>query len=346
MKKVLILALIMLTSTLSFGQGDFNKWAVSGEFGVHAVSDQSALVTDMFNHYGVGVRYNINEIVGVGLRGGLDNIHLETIEGDYVNMDYKRVNMEASISLFEILRLRHKNINFLLHGGPGIAFVDTNTGYEGRMMNVTGGMTALVKLSSSLAFQIDYTSSVHLSQDRTLDGAFDINNAGINSVVDNLSAGFVVYFGKKNREHADWYVPEPIEPIVPVINNITQVTEVREITKVVEQKCDCIIREFVFFEHDKFEVLQSERNSITQIVKYLTDNPDAKLLINGYASPTKSSADYNLELSSKRINAVVAKLELMGIPSSRIKTFAGGKDFNYSDEDIQEMGRRVELIIE
>ena len=349
MKKVLILAFIMLTSVLTYGQDEYNKWAIGGEFGIHSVSDASAIVTDNFNHYGLDVRYNINTIVAVGLRGGLDNLHLNTVDGDYVNMNYSRINAETSISLFEILRLRHKYINFRLHGGPGISFIDTDNGYEGRVMNVTGGMTALLKLSRSMAFKVDYTSAVHLSQDRTLDGAYDINNAGINSVVDNLSAGLVVYLGKKGKEHADWYVEPTPEPIVPVVNNITQVIEVRETVKEVLVKEP--FREYVFFEHDKFDVtvesdlIKQPQNPLYKAKVYMMENQFDILVVTGFASDTESSNDYNFNLSKDRVDNVKQKLVDMGVPANRIEVNPKGKDFDYSNKNVHDIARRVDLTI-
>ena len=356
MKKVIILALVMLVTVMSYGQrSEYNRVAIGIETGIHSVSDQSAVVTDNFNHFGLNVRYNINELFGVGLSGGFDNINVRTLTFDNVDLNYGRVNLEATISVFELLRLRHKYINFLVHGGPGVAFINTDNGYSENPMNVAGGITGLLKLSRSMSLKVDYTSSVHLSQDRTLDGEFDINNAGINSVVDNLSAGLVFYIGRKDddgnkRQHADWYVAPKPEPIVPVINNITQFTEVREVTKEVLVKEP--FREYVFFEHDKFDVtfksdlVKQPQNPLYKTKVYMDENQFAVLLVTAFASDTKSSNKYNLELSKKRAENVKAKLVDMGVPANRIKIDYRGKDFDYSESTVHDMARRVELSIE
>jgi len=355
MKKVLILVILMVMPFVTFAQGDFNKFSIGIETGMHSVSDQSAIVTDNYNHFGADVRYNINELFGVGIRGGYDNINVNTIQGNPVNLDYGRINLEATISVFELLRLRHKYINLLVHGGPGVAFIRTDNGYSENPMNVAGGITALVKLSRSLAFKVDYTSSIHLSQDRTLDGFTDITNAGINSVVDNLSAGLVFYIGKKDkngnkRQHADWYVTPTVEPVVPVINNITQVTEVREIIKTEVAKKE--FREFVFFNHDEYDItnesdyVKPSQNAIYKAKSFLIENPESKLVITSYASATKSTSEYNQTLSQKRGDDVKNKLVSMGISSDRIRVVANGKDLNYSNELVHDMARRVELTIE
>ena len=340
MKNLILGILLLATITMT---AQYNKLSVGGEFGIHSVSDQSALVTENFNHYGLDVRYNINELVGAGLRFGFDNIQLSSLKYDYVKMNYGRINTDISISLFEILRLRHKNINFLIHGGPGIAFIDTDNGYHERLMNIAGGITSLVKITDDVALRLDYTSSAHLTQEKTLDGKYDIKNAGINSIVDNLSLGVTIYLGDK-KQHADWYVPEEVV-VTPVVNHITH-KNITEVTKVINNVCECEFREFVFFDHDKYDIRENKLNAINKAFDYLVRNPESKLLIRGFASATKSSAEYNLELSQNRGNAIKIKLVQMGVAGSRIAIDAEGKDYNYASEDIHDMARRVELIVE
>jgi outer membrane protein OmpA-like peptidoglycan-associated protein len=351
MKKVIILALLMIASTLSYGQDEYNKWAVSAETGSHSVSDASALVDDNYNHFGLDLRYNINEIVGVGVRGAFDNLSLVTIEGNSVETDYLRLNAEATVSVFEILKLRHKNINLLFHGGPGASFVDVSDGsYNGKLFNMSGGMTALLKLSRSFAFKVDYSSTIHLSQDRTLDGAFDIPNAGVNSVVDNLSVGLVYYWGKGKKknggekndlQHADWYSAPT--PIYEIIENITQVAPVTNITQVINN-CDCSADENVYFENDEDVIEIQGLNAIEKVANLLALDAAATVELTGSASPTATtSIDYDLDLSERRVKAVRDKLINLGVSSSRITTKFVGKDIQRSY--IHEFARKVSLIV-
>lgn len=349
MKKVILFIGIFLITFTNFGQ--YRKWAIGGEFGAHSVSDESAIATDPYNHWGVDVRYNVNEIVGVGLEYGKDNLALESVTGERSNLDFTRVHAKATLSVFELLRLPHRNFNVLFNGGPGVSrtnYNDTGSDYDQYMFSVSGGVAAIVRLNSFLAAKLAYTSTAQFSQDRTLDNIYDLSTAGVSSVVDNATVGLIFHpRTKKNKEfvHADWYSPAPV---VPVVNNITEVTEVREITNevAVPAECNCKIREFVFFDHDKYNVREEALNAITKVYTYLSENEDAVLKIYGFASPTQSSAEYNKELSRKRGNEIKVRLGEMGISPDRVVVVPEGKDYKLTKEMMHDIARRVELIVE
>jgi outer membrane protein OmpA-like peptidoglycan-associated protein len=69
------------------------------------------------------------------------------------------------------------------------------------------------------------------------------------------------------------------------------------------------------------------------------------LVIKGWASPTSSSADYNLQLSKTRAGVVKNKYVDMGLDASRITLDYKGKDYNYSVDNVYDVARRVELIL-
>jgi len=358
MKNIIIVALLLLSTSLSFGQKDYNRWALGAEFGAHSVGDQSAVVTDQFNHYGLSARYSINPIVSLGVTGGFDNLTLQDLAGDVNETNYYRISSELFIDVFDILDLQNNVFTMLAHGGAGYSLIRSDKpndyrrwfydSYREDVVSLTGGVTGLFKLTRSLALSLDARITSNLSQDRTLDNYMDIANAEVNSTLTNFSVGITWYPSKKDndKEHADWYV-EPA--VVPVVNNITQVTEVREITKTVvapATNCECVVQEFVFFDHDKSVIREEALNAITKVYTYLSENEDSKLKIYGFASPTQSSAEYNLKLSERRGEAVTTKLEEMGISRTRIEIIPEGKDYKYTKEMMHDIARRVELIIE
>ena len=351
MKKVFLTVFVVFLSLTTFAQKEYRQWAIGAEFGAHSVSDESAISTDPYNHFGLDVRYNVNEIVGVGLDFGKDNLALESVTGEMSNMNFTRLHAKATISVFELLRLPHRNFNMLFSGGPGVSRMgDENVDYTQNMFSVSGGVTAMARLNDLFAAKLSYTSTAQIAQDRTLDNIYDLTTSGISSVVDNVSAGIVFHpRSKKNKGkvHADWYSPAPV---VPVVNNITQVTEVREITKEVAvpvpADCKCKIREFVFFDHDKHFVKEEALNAITKVYTYLAENEDAVVKIYGFASPTQSSAEYNRELSAKRGDEIARRLEKMGISPKRIEIYPEGKDYDLNEEYIHDIARRVEMIVE
>lgn len=340
---IALFSLFCLTTTAQ----EFNRWAVEGDFGITSIGDESAEMRDNYNHFGLGIRYNINPKFGLGLNYGKDNLALIDFDGNNVNTDYNRYNLEAFVDVFDILDLQNNFITFLAHGGGGLSTIDAiETDYYQSVFNMRGGLTALIKLSRSIALKADVSTTVNISQDKTLDGAYDISNAGINSTVDNMSAGLVFYLGKKGKklEHADWYVAPPVAPVVKVVE-VTPVTNTY-VTQELTSKCDCQVREFVFFDHDKYEVKGSELNAIQKIYDRMSKDKDSKLFIDAYASATQSSNEYNWKLSLNRGEEVKSELVKMGVDASRIEVRANGKDFNWKDEAIHKFARRVELIIQ
>ncbi|QQO97273.1 OmpA family protein [Maribacter phage Colly_1] len=349
MKKFGFLILLMVTLGVS-AQG-FNRWAVEGDFGMHSIGDESATLRDNYNHFGGTLRYNINPKFGLGLSYGKDNLSMLNFDGGIASTNYNRYDLEAFVDIFDVLDLQNNFITILGHGGGGISTIDAiETDYYQSVFNMRGGLTALFKMSRTVALKVDASTTVNISQDRTLDGYQDISNAGINSTVDNLSAGLVFYLGKKGkdgkkRQHADWVkptVPQPITETIylksdPIVNNITKVVNV----------CACAARENIFFDHDKAIVKETEgtKNALVKIYTYLKENPDSKVLINTFASATKSTDEYNYELSIKRANATEVKLISMGISKSRIEKKGNGKDFNWGAESEHPEARRAELII-
>jgi OOP family OmpA-OmpF porin len=353
MKKIiLILALLMLTVT-SYGQ--FSKWSVSGEYGNQMIGDKTAIQGDQFNHFGLGLRYNVSEIVGVGLTGGYDNTTLfeeykDATYGPEYDFEYGRVNLEGYINTFKWLDVYSKRFTVLLHAGPGVSFMNGDD-YKQTVLNFRGGATLLFKLTNRLALTGDFSTTSNVNQTMKLDGSGESVNTGINSNVSNTSIGLTFYLGKKSKlPHADWYVKPDV---IPVINNLTEIVNNTSPTTIIreEANCDCEIipSEFVFFKHDEDVPSDTDgqgyKNAIFKIFKYLIDNPNSTLTIRGYASPTSSSDEYNMDLSNRRAKEITKKFVAMGISKDRIKAEYFGKDKKYDTEFVHDVARRVELIV-
>jgi len=351
MKKIiLILAFLMLTVT-SYGQ--FSKWSVSGEYGNQMVGDKTAVQVDQFNHFGLGLRYNISEIVGIGLTGAYDNTSLSEDDGltEY-DFKYSRVNAEGYVNVFKWVDVYSKRFTVLVHGGPGISFINGND-YKQDVLNFRGGATLLYKVTDRLALMGDFSTTSNVNQTMKLDGSGPSVNTGINSNVTNASIGLTFYLGKKEKlPHADWYVkPE----VIPVVNNLTEVTNnTYPVTEYNEENIIDIINnynaiqpisEYVFFDHDEYDIRDTELNAIYKVYTELIKNDDYNLIIKGWASPTSSTDEYNKELSENRSNRLYNKFIDMGIDSLRIDFESYGKDFNKLPENVHDVARRVELIV-
>jgi outer membrane protein OmpA-like peptidoglycan-associated protein len=103
----------------------------------------------------------------------------------------------------------------------------------------------------------------------------------------------------------------------------------------------------VLFEKNRSRLLVGAMRSIDNLVAFLKENPDRKVLIAGYMDDSKSSS-YNLDLSLRRATSVSDMLVVNGIDKSRIVTKGYGERFPVASNDTaigKIQNRRVEIII-
>ncbi|MBI3886826.1 MAG: OmpA family protein [Opitutae bacterium] len=79
----------------------------------------------------------------------------------------------------------------------------------------------------------------------------------------------------------------------------------------------------VNFAFDRSAVDAKERPKIEAAVKYLKDNPDKRMLLEGHCD-WRGTAEYNLGLGDRRATAVRRYLESLGIDSKRLETLSKG----------------------
>lgn len=81
----------------------------------------------------------------------------------------------------------------------------------------------------------------------------------------------------------------------------------------------------VFFDFDSFTVSPDYRDMLSAHAKYLTNNQQATIIIQGNTD-NRGTAEYNLALGQKRAEAVKRNMNLLGIPDNQIETVSFGKE--------------------
>jgi peptidoglycan-associated lipoprotein len=81
----------------------------------------------------------------------------------------------------------------------------------------------------------------------------------------------------------------------------------------------------VFFDYDKFEVKDEYRPLIEAHAKYLRENPNAKMLIQGNADE-RGSREYNIALGQKRSDNVRKMLVLLGARDAQLESVSLGEE--------------------
>lgn len=103
----------------------------------------------------------------------------------------------------------------------------------------------------------------------------------------------------------------------------------------------------VLFATGRAELKGGAERMLTQVGQFLEQNPDRKVRIEGFTDST-GSADFNLDLSRRRADAVRDSLVERGIESTRIDTAGLGEAYPVADNGSaggRQLNRRVEIII-
>jgi len=103
----------------------------------------------------------------------------------------------------------------------------------------------------------------------------------------------------------------------------------------------------VLFATGKAELTSGGTQKVDQLAKFLNENKDRRVEIDGYTDSVGKDA-YNLDLSQRRANAVQQALVAQGIDAGRITTHGYGKEFPVADNSNsggRQLNRRVEVVI-
>ncbi|WP_413511792.1 OmpA family protein [Myroides odoratus] len=215
MKKI-TLSLLALTVGFCASAQDkpYNKWSVDLNAGLAkpARTLSSGYSAETFEnlHLDGGVRYSINNKIGVKASFGYDKIDSWTNSNLKAESDYYRTSLEGVINLGRVLSFENWTNTFGLqvHAGGGYSWLNgDNFSGSDKMGHLMAGLTGQVKLHSRVALNADFTVIQNTQQDRTWDGASATNRAVFQGTMFNASMGISIYLGK-HGQHADWYSEE------------------------------------------------------------------------------------------------------------------------------------------
>ena len=102
------------------------------------------------------------------------------------------------------------------------------------------------------------------------------------------------------------------------------------------------------FETNRADLKAGAFRSLEKLSDFLKQNPDRNIMIEGHTDST-GSAEYNLDLSRRRAQAVAQALRSQGIEPDRIVTRGYGQEYPVASNDTPSgrlQNRRVEVIIE
>lgn len=105
-------------------------------------------------------------------------------------------------------------------------------------------------------------------------------------------------------------------------------------------------RRSVYFAFDSYDVAPEYIPYVEAHAKWLVDHPNVKIVIQGNTDE-RGGREYNLALGQKRSEAVKQRMQLLGVPSSRIEAVSFGKEKPLADGHTEEawaQNRRADIV--
>ncbi len=228
----------------------------------------------------------------------------------------------------------------------------TLTGFIGVGANIAWGNDEAIDANKRLVSWLSRGNTLTVPADQNLEYLWDGTKVNITGraglmgdfrINDRFSAGIEVNanvlsdkYNSKKAGNADWYFnalagvkmnlgPTYTTRIIPPVE-----PEIRYVDKIVEKivevpgKPQTIIktaplRRDIFFKINSTKIRPTETAKVADIANYLTENPEAKVVMTGYADKGTGNASINARLAAGRAQAVKDMLvKTYNIPESRI----------------------------
>ena len=155
----------------------------------------------------------------------------------------------------------------------------------------------------------------------------------------NALAGFKINLGKTyTKKSKPAPAPEPPKPVERKAEPVpapepAPAPEPEPEPEPVKVKAEPIERA-IFFTINTTTITASEQVKIDEVVKYLNDNPEAKVTVTGHADSGTGNEEINNKLAAKRANTTVNALKAAGIDASRISSSSkGDKEQPFAEND-------------
>lgn len=104
----------------------------------------------------------------------------------------------------------------------------------------------------------------------------------------------------------------------------------------------------IYFEFDSSQVAEEYLDLIAAHGKYLADNPQRRMRVEGHADE-RGSREYNVGLGERRAKAVERLLRFQGVGNDQVEVVSFGEELPVAfghDEAAWRLNRRVELVYE
>ena len=165
----------------------------------------------------------------------------------------------------------------------------------------------------------------------TLSDKYNSKKAGNPDWYFNALVGVKVALGET---HTTKVIPAP-KPVEKIIERIIEKPAPAPAPKVESQAVEENFRRDIFFPIGNTNIAKSQRTKIAEIVKYMKENPDAKITLTGYADKGTGSVRFNDKIAARRALTVYNTLAAKGVAKSRmIKQSKGCRVQPFEENDM------------
>ncbi len=116
---------------------------------------------------------------------------------------------------------------------------------------------------------------------------------------------------------------------VPAPSGVTTVTPVApktdQLPNALKDPNNILSKRSIFYDYDKYDVKDEYKPLLQAHARYLAQNRNAKMLIQGNADE-RGSREYNIALGQKRADGVKKLLQLMGVQESQVESVSLGEE--------------------
>jgi peptidoglycan-associated lipoprotein len=124
------------------------------------------------------------------------------------------------------------------------------------------------------------------------------------------------------------------------------VTGARATEGMLKDPASILSKRSIYYDLDKFDVKDEYRGLVEAHAKYLRENPNAKMLIQGNTDE-RGSREYNVALGQRRSDGVKKMLILLGARENQIESVSLGEEKPQSeahDEEAWSKNRRSDIL--
>ena len=165
----------------------------------------------------------------------------------------------------------------------------------------------------------------------TLSDKYNSKKAGNPDWYFNALVGVKVALGET---HTTKVIPAP-KPVEKIIERIIEKPAPAPAPKVESKVVEENFRRDIFFPIGNTNIAKSQTTKIAEIVKYMKENPDAKITLTGYADKGTGSAAFNDKIAARRAQTVYNTLAAKGVAKSRmIKESKGCRVQPFEENDM------------